>query len=373
MFALLSYSCGQKTTGKKGQSDIAPTIIKVDDFNLPEQVSINDYFKSIELIPLETNTDLLIGRFKKILFHEGKYFILDQQQHIVFVFDEQGKFIFKIAKKGQGPDEYSFLTDISINSSGNLELLCAMKGFIYEYDLLGNFIKKTHVSSDYLPTMHGLISLDEDTRVFNSMFHPFKIIYFDIKDKKILHEDFEEDSSLGIIGSQNVFYKYNNDYYYYRSICRDVYKVGKNELELAYTWDLGQYNRNHKDIHLSEKAQKDPTQFFKECEEQILYQFSHIAENDRYLMAFVVNMTTHKALNLIYDKSSKECRDIEKFSEGVSPIQPEIVTNEYVLGLLPPSAIKQLLNESILDEANKKIYNELNSDGNPVIVKYYFK
>jgi hypothetical protein len=375
MFALLSYSCGQ-TTGKKGQSDIAPLIIKVDDINYAEETSFNDYFKSIELIPLEVNDEAIIGQAKKLLFHQNKFCILDMQQQIVLVYDEQGKFIFKIAKRGQGPGEYPSLDDISINSSGNLELLCVM-GIIHEYDLSGNFIKETRfLPLPSLLAVHNILSLDENTRLFYSGFRERQIVYFDLKEKKILHEEYEEDMASGSSRVVNftVFYNYNNDNYFYRTISRDVYKIGKDTLELAYTWDLGKYNRSVKDIKFSEKAQRDRGEFIREYQEVVKYQFTNVVENDRYIIARFINQETKIPSNFIYDKSSKQCRNIKKFTDAFI-VQAEYITNEYVLNLYNINNLTGFFKESIFDEANKKIYNELinSKDANPVIVKYYFK
>jgi hypothetical protein len=373
-FVAILSSCGQ--TNKKDKLDIAPLIIKVDDINYAEETSFNDYFKSIELIPLEVDNDAIIGQAKKLLFHQNKFCILDMQQHIVLVFDEQGKFIFKIAKRGQGPGEYPFLDDISINSAGNLELLCAM-GIIHEYDLSGNFIKETRfLPLPSLAAVHNMLSLDENTRLFYSGYRELQIVYFDLKEKKILHEDYKEDISSGssMVTNPNVFYTYNNDNYFYRTISRDVYKIGKDKLELAYTWDLGKYNRNISDIKFSEKAQRDRLEFIKEYQELIKYQFSHIVENDRYIITTFINHEAKIPTNFIYDKSSKQCRNIKKFTDAYL-IQAEYITNEYVLNLYNISNLSGFYKESIFDEANKKIYNELinSKDANPVIVKYNFK
>jgi len=76
---------------------IKDNIIKVD-LNKPQQASLFDYFKHIELIPLETNDDVLIGIMRKIIYYQKKYYVLDTffQKYKVFVFDESGKFIKQI-------------------------------------------------------------------------------------------------------------------------------------------------------------------------------------------------------------------------------------------------------------------------------------
>jgi hypothetical protein len=96
------------------------------DLKKTQKASIFDYVKHIELIPLETGDNVLIGKLEKIIFHQNRYYILDTHhaQFIVFVFDETGKYIFKIDKRGRGPGEYTELYDIIINPfTDHLDLL----------------------------------------------------------------------------------------------------------------------------------------------------------------------------------------------------------------------------------------------------------
>jgi hypothetical protein len=360
---LLCSSCGKTTTEKKHA-------IKVD-FSNSEQVSVFDYFKSIELIPLETNDDVIIGDLRKIIYYQDRYYTFDAKQHIINVFDTNGKFIFKIAKRGQGPGEYPSLEDININNAGNLELLCPY-GFIYEYDLLGKFIKQTRISSDYIHAVHGLISLDKNIRVFFAAgHHPYRAIYYDVNEKKILREEFEEHDILGSTFCYDSFYQYNGDYYFYRPCCLDVYKVGKEKFEISYTWDLGEFNRDIKKAHFSEEAKKNAYKSFEEIEEQFPYYFSIMGENNKYVIAY--GKINGKFVSIIYNKSDQKSWCIDKFTESIS-LLPIIVSNEYVLSRCNPDEMNQYLTESMLDETNKKIFNDLkNSDDNPVIIKYYFK
>jgi hypothetical protein len=196
------------------------------DFEKPAQASVFDYFKSIELIPLETNDDVLIGRLTKILYHQGRYYAFDRQQYIVFVFDEQGKFIFKIDKRGQGPGEYPFLNDIHINPfTGHLELLCAM-GFVYEYDLSGKYINTIRVTDDYLRAVHEFIPLDENAILFYAGFnHPFRLVYYDRNEGKIKAEAYDENNVLGAVSNSCSFYFYREDWYFYRPFDLQVIPV----------------------------------------------------------------------------------------------------------------------------------------------------
>ena len=76
--------------------------IKVD-LDKPQKVSLFDYFKQIELIPLETNDNVLIGWIGKIIDFKNFYYVFDTQRFILYIFDKTSNYVYKIDKRGQGP------------------------------------------------------------------------------------------------------------------------------------------------------------------------------------------------------------------------------------------------------------------------------
>ena len=71
--------CKQETRIKEEDN-----VIQVDLDN-PKKASLFDYFRSIELIPLETSPDVLVKGFTKMVVHQGNYYALDKPQSIIFV------------------------------------------------------------------------------------------------------------------------------------------------------------------------------------------------------------------------------------------------------------------------------------------------
>jgi hypothetical protein len=381
--ALCCMSCTQKTSKEHAGSNTEipndtstyytsrNSIIPID-FDKPEEPSVFDYFKSVELIPLETSEDVLIGQLQKIIHYQDRYYTFDRQQQIIHVFDDEGKFVFEINRRGQGPGQYLLLDDIHINLfTGHLELLCPM-GFVYEFDLSGEFIETTRVTDEYLRAVHECISLDRNTFVFFAAFHhPYRIVYYDRHKQQIIHEDFEESEILGAMFNYSSFYRYNGNWYFYRPFCQQVYKVEKNGLETAYTWDFGKSNRDFREASFSVAAQKNPYTRFDEINAQIPYWLLETGENNRFVISRI--KINGKVANLIYDKSIQQGKYIPHFTESVC-ILPLIVTDEYVLSYCNPGELEQYVTEDMLDDESRKVFNELiHVDANPVILKYHFK
>jgi hypothetical protein len=347
---------------------IKDNIIRVD-FDKPVTPSVFDYFESVELIPLDNREEAIIGKLRKLIHYKDKYYALDMQQHIVHVFDKNGKFIFKIDRRGQGPGEYPFLDDIYINPyTGFLELLCAV-GFIYDCDLNGNFVKMYRVTDSRLRAVHGMIALNEYITVFYAAFESNKIFYYDMRKKKIIHEEFEEEGALGSFMRYS-FYKYKDCWHFYRPFDNRVFAAGENCLEEAYTWDFGPYNR--KGIVLSQAARQNNPLLIDEVNARFPCRIFTLGQNGKYVISQIV--FRGNLANLIYDKTVQRCSYIPEFSESVG-LYPVTVTDEYVLSYCNPGELEQYVTGDMLDEPNRKRYNELihSMESNPVIIKYHFR
>ncbi len=57
-----------------------------------QKVSLFDYFSHIELIPLETNDDILIGYCEDLVFYQNRYYIFDRKRAVIQIFDQDGGF-----------------------------------------------------------------------------------------------------------------------------------------------------------------------------------------------------------------------------------------------------------------------------------------
>lgn len=102
-----------------------------------------DYFKSRRLVKLETTDESLITRINRLIVYDNKYYIFDQQNKSVFIFDESGKYISKINNIGKGPGEYIQLTDFTIDTKNKqIILLCDIPSCLIYYDLDGKYLNQ---------------------------------------------------------------------------------------------------------------------------------------------------------------------------------------------------------------------------------------
>ena len=100
-----------------------------------------------------------MAQIDKVLVHKKTIYLLDARQNIVFVFNDNGNFLFKINQKGRGPEEYNFLNDININPyEQTLELLDPM-GNLLTFDTTGKFIAKVSLPKE-IPAYHKFGYID---------------------------------------------------------------------------------------------------------------------------------------------------------------------------------------------------------------------
>ncbi|MDR3094246.1 MAG: 6-bladed beta-propeller, partial [Bacteroidales bacterium] len=274
------------------------------DIDRPDKASLFDYFRSVELIPMETDTNVLVQGIAKVVYHQDRYYALDKPQSIVFVFDRQGKYLYKISKRGNGPGEYDFINDMNINTfSGNIELLSPY-GLINEYDLSesSNFVKASRITYPNFRAVHQLAPLSKDLYVFYSMFEPKKIIYYDLDKKELIHEMFEEDRDIGSFGYDNI-YSCHGEWFFFRPFHTSVYKIGNEQLEESFRFDLGQYTQEGKKIHMSEEALRNPRlKFYEEALAQYLYLIREVGHNHQYVLAQLSWKEKDNLVNIMYDK-----------------------------------------------------------------------
>ena len=150
-FAFLLISCQSEKVERALIDDFS--------FNIPLVNDINDLFgQPGKIIQLDTVTEALVGRIGKLIKHENHFYILSDDRRILH-FDNTGKFISSLDKRGGGPDEYTRIGDFSLfKNNGNTEL------WICDFNRIRKYVLSGHVWN-----LIGTID-------FKFVIHKFKII-----------------------------------------------------------------------------------------------------------------------------------------------------------------------------------------------------
>jgi hypothetical protein len=119
LFSILLLLMMQSCVNQKPSNDLFKDIPIVIDMDSVKRDSLK--LSHIRYVPLETSDECLIGDADKTLIRNNKIYVADFSSAMaLFVFDMNGKFLFKIARRGQGPGEYTSFRDFDIQTNGDI-------------------------------------------------------------------------------------------------------------------------------------------------------------------------------------------------------------------------------------------------------------
>ncbi|WP_291580760.1 6-bladed beta-propeller [Bacteroides sp.] len=210
------------------QSGDLPSVVdftvEVDDVS--EQIDISPLIENdVKIVKLETTDECLISDIRQVDYVNGLIYIADKASQTVLIFDESGKYVGRVGKRGEGPGEYSRLGRFQVVDS-HIYIMDDAVRQLYDYDL------KTRIG----------IKLDIDDNIsFDSFYIMNGYLYL-----------LSNNSSSFSIGSFNLF-KYN------MKTADVVYSLPFSE-ELSKnhsTWGLLQYASRYDDELLVMFANND--------------------------------------------------------------------------------------------------------------------
>ncbi len=134
IFILCLAGCRSELAYQQGSA------VKIDVItNNNNNVNIFDVVDHHYYVKLETTAESLIDRVDKVICQQNKIYVLDTKSAAVIVFDEQGKFLFNVRKRGNGPGEYTYLRDLDVDEEGNMYLVDLMTRNVLKYSPEGTY------------------------------------------------------------------------------------------------------------------------------------------------------------------------------------------------------------------------------------------
>ena len=117
-----------------------------------QKIPLNDWAKNIRFVPLETNDDILI-KYISMVYQRGDQFLVSHGDR-VSLFDYEGKYLYDIGSKGQGPTNFISVNNVTLHN--DLIYIHETQNRINAYDWKGNFVKKMELPAK----SNGLITMD---------------------------------------------------------------------------------------------------------------------------------------------------------------------------------------------------------------------
>lgn len=89
--------------------------IHIDPSQASESIKLSDLVDSLYYVKLENGEEALMGRVIEVILRPKYIYAIDAAQRAVLVFDWEGRFVAKLDKSGDGPDEYNRMEGVWVD------------------------------------------------------------------------------------------------------------------------------------------------------------------------------------------------------------------------------------------------------------------
>ena len=347
---------------RQQQSIVADYHVEVDLLRT-EEVSISDYFRDVDVIPLEAidSAYLNVSCLSTYLVVEDKLIVLDRAENSIKLFNLDGKWCGTLSKKGRGPGEYAMLTDVDYNKERRSVDILDASGKILSYSIESGFPFIRELDIPY--QMKGLANFKSTQTGYYlfSGYDSFVLRYwepdsdglFDVAGIPMV----EQNRRAGYKTTGSPFYVFDEDINYTDGPTGQVFRlVGKDAIP-HLSWDLGRFSFKSKLVDANKTGSS--INELKRASNAIAGPFSAIRETPSFVFANVLFMG--RGVNIIYDKLSDSVHLFTRTQEGLV-FSPGVVCEKFMYFLVPPEIAGQVVPEEKLSFTNQ--------DANYMLIKY---
>ena len=380
---ILLSACQHSPIAKVNNTAKNVITIEPKKFDIKEGLMAK-YIDTMIYIPLETNDTVICGQIQQLHRYNHKFYLFDRTTSVIFIFDEKGRFIKKIANKGRGPQEYVRIDNYAFDkNSGNSYIFCGRSQKILEYNEWGELTRT-------IPCKFIISSFD----VLSS--NTFLLYGGTFPNETVFHETYPEQDRLAIFNVTNNEYdplglnwKYDENYitpgmdknfFHCEDTISFIEKFGNfvyrfntlnNQLECHYYIDFGKYNLLY-DFNTPSKQFKKLASNSKSKAK-----ISHILENKN--IVYIHYSFEGLMFNSLYYKDQKQTLNIGPAwineNDGVSMPSFFSVDNNYFIGISEVSVLRNIWEnpKNRLSQNLKNLIAHMQETDNPCIVIVKFK
>lgn len=271
------------------------------DFSNVQEILVD----TTRIIHLETTDNSLLYDIGRIEILDGKFFVFSR--NVVKVFGADGKFLFQLSGRGQGPSEYSSISNFFLNGKF-VSIYDLNTGKILNYDSNGNFVNSNRFKrGDGEWGVSLLFRLNEDTYLAKNSYagEDFKVPVFslldtDLKNRKMIGG---RHLNTGMMLEDACYVDDNERILYWEPAKDTLFSVMNESLDPLYKIDFGEYAIPE---NIARKDDYDRVMFLSK-EENTKYaamaRYFQVAEG-RILFSFVYD----KIYLCSYDEETKDTR-----------------------------------------------------------------
>ena len=340
----------------------------------------SNIIESYDYIALETTEESLLGDISSVFFDDGLFFVSDRTAgriNRILVFDQSGKFITQIGRRGNGEGEYASIRSWTINPFENFVSIIDLNSSIKYYYYSGQYLKTIHSKEDFtcLAQYEYLSSGDILSKyAINWKKENDYILYTkDFKSKDVLweHRNINFDGIYGTFMSNYLSVK-KDKCYIMREFCDTVFALNKGKpepvcmLSMIKTIPSG----------YSFKGQKIEELFTQLKEQKYSRLLDFVALDNYFLFLYLYQYQTTMLLWNIKENTGYLYSLAHK-KEDQDPIFPNDIVGNYdntLIGVGTSARIySDIKDRKTIPEKLRTLLNKLKEDDNPVLLLYQLK
>jgi hypothetical protein len=316
--------------------------------------SLNDISSDYRVIPLETNDSCLLSYPTIKYISDSDIWI--QDNHVIYRFDKKnGHLLFKLDKKGQGPEEFLSISDFVIDYKTRT---------IFIYDLRKEKIIKYNFDGKYLDSFNnnfigsfGLINENHFLVSYNPFCEkPFHIGFYDKSWNELNRflpktEVFNQKEGLFHF---DILYKFNEAYYFIKAFGDTIYQV---DIQSVKPYIVVSKGNLKVPFHIATDISKK-----RERSQYIFGEFGYIVSGYYFSSYYYQNSRYQDIWNLetsslIYRNLSNDKNGIPFVIQGkMIFVWPKCVAGKYTYCMIPAEEIQDII-------------SNLPNDSNPCILE----
>lgn len=352
-------------------------VLNFNNFLDEKEIPVSELIDNIKFIPLQTTEESLIAEINKLICTDHYYFILDSDiGKNVLIFSNNGAFIKKIPI-GQGPEEIYNPGDIAIDEEQNHLIVYNRKGLSF-YDYQGNFVKRELLPFNFknfriIPNGFLFVIVPNQNNHLGEL-SKMQVLITDKKFRIIsagLPFHYSENINYGITDYTSSFEKdinfsfkfFDKIYQYVDTLCiQEKYQINLSEKKLP-----NQYlEMDMKDL------------FYALKENDYYYFMGNFIQNETHEYFAVYNRYNKMTYQtfIFRDKLNGKLKggnkitlddDIPFFSFPLTAYKREFV------GAISSQDIYYYLSEKREKESKNILFDQVDHDSNPILIKYKLK
>lgn len=362
------------------------TPILLDNRNIADQALLDELIQDIEWTPLETSRAAIVGNapYQIAAFDDRLFLLYTGMNSTLAIFDRRtGKFIKKLSAQGNGPGEFSKITNFIVHPERKIiEITAGFERKVLGFDYNGNleseaFCEIPFTNKAFLPNGEKVVYTQSGNRMFTSGMGDFELMA--LGENNTLHAgikplDIRLPTSLI---SAYLFFPYRDSLRFIKPFSDTVFQVGPRSVTPHY---IAYFKKGS----VGNKFWANPNLQGTRDEIHQIHRIPSLLpiyfENDRIVFG-VYQSDDGLSHHFVYEKSSKSVRyNFSRlwYKKWDIPLPPPLhVGTEGLFFLITPDELKTLLQEhpepSLLPADFRQAIQRAQSGDNPFFVYLRFK